>query len=444
MTPRLKRGVIIAGLVAAAAAVAFFSLRGKGVAVDVARAEQRLVREFISEDGETRLADEYIIDMPISGTLERITWDVGDEIKEGELLAQIDPAPLEQQVRELQALITQARARIEGVDIAKPKPQDLASAEVRADEARDRMAIAAKERSIAEINFDEARKQYERMRALLNEGAVSQTRFDEAQRQYRALQESLESAKLAEEAAQKALDIAQLSAERTIGSVDDNEYMRAVYQAEIDRLESQLALIRNDLEKASIEAPVSGPILEKFIEARRVLVAGTPILRMGDFDSIEIESDILSEEVGRVDVGDPVEISGKAVDNKIVQGTVKRVYPSGFKKISALGIEQQRVKVLIDFDNSEAQLRPGTSIDVRIITAEQEDTLAVPERATFRMSDDWNVFCIEDGRAVLTPVEIGLRNDEWAEITRGLDAGALIVAEPKNDLEDGVRVEALN
>jgi HlyD family secretion protein len=191
-----------------------------------------------------------------------------------------------------------------------------------------------------------------------------------------------------------------------------------------------------------LRAPVAGPILEKYVESRRVLPPGTPLLKMGDLSSVEIESDILSEEVVRVHSGQRVEISGKAVGRETsFEGKVKRIYPSAFMKISALGIEQQRVKTIIAFDNSTLGLRPGTRLDVRIITAEKQNAVSVPERSIFRREGKWYVFTVQGGRARLAPVSLGLKNDEWAEITDGLTAGDVIILEPKNDLEDGVRIK---
>ncbi|MCL4693789.1 MAG: hypothetical protein KJ060_14915, partial [Candidatus Hydrogenedentes bacterium] len=158
---------------------------------------------------------------------------------------------------------------------------------------------------------------------------------------------------------------------------------------------------------------------------------------------IEIECDVLSEEVGRINRGDPVEITGKALNDEVIMGSVERIYPAGFKKISALGIEQQRVRTIIAFDNAQTDLRPGTSVDVRIITDEAADAVAVPERATFRSEGGWAVFVVQGGEAVLTPVEIALKNDDWAAIASGVQAGETVVAEPKTELKDGMAVSPL-
>lgn len=416
---------------------------GCGIPVETTEVTRRTVREFIAEDAVTRLGEDYLIDMPISGTLERVRFEVGDVMEQGEVIARVDAFALQQQIKEIESLIAQIRAQTEGVDVAKPKQEEIEQAVLRVNEARDAEEIARKERAIAEADFEDAQKRFRRAQELLAEQAVSQSFYDEADRAFKSAQENLARAKIREEATQKSREIAELALKRLRDSVDDNEYLRDAYQAEIDGMKSRLNVMKNDLKKAEIRAPIRGPVLEKFVDARRVLTAGQPILRLGDLDSIEIECDVLSEEIGRVRVGDRVEIAGKALFGKTAWGTVKRIYPAGFKKISALGIEQQRVRTILAFDNSEVQLRPGTSVDVRIITNESENTLAVPERSTFRHQDGWAVFKVESGTAVLTPVTLGLKNDDWAEIKEGLAEGDAIIADPTNDIADGTSVQAL-
>jgi len=124
-------------------------------------------------------------------------------------------------------------------------------------------------------------------------------------------------------------------------------------------------------------------------------------------------------------------------------GQVERIYPSGFMKISALGVEQQRIRTIIAFDNKEVNLRPGTAVDVSIITAEAPEALTIPDRALFRNEGKWSLFVVDGDTARLINVEVGLRNDDWAEIKSGLDANATIISELKNDLIDGVIVARL-
>ncbi|MCC6696113.1 MAG: efflux RND transporter periplasmic adaptor subunit [Candidatus Hydrogenedentes bacterium] len=438
-----RKRIMIAGGVVAVVALLWLMSRERPVAVEMAEVSARTVREYIAEDAKTRLADDYIIDMPLSGTVDAITLEEGDEVEAGGCVATVDAYGLEQQVAALEALIAQARARITSVDVEKPKPEDLASAELRIKEEHDRQAIAAKERAIAENDFRNAEREWNRVKALFESGAVSQSQYDEAERGLKNARENLERVSLASDSVKKALDIAELASQRLAGSVDDNEFMREVYRKEIENLESQLNVLKDDLAKTQIASPVKGVVLEKFVDDKRVLAAGTPLLRIGDLQTIEIECDVLSEEIVRVKVDDPVEITGKALNDRVVLGRVNRIYPSGFQKVSALGIEQQRVRTILTFDDPSENLRPGTSVDVRIITGEVKDAISVPERATFRSDGGWAVFVVEGGRARLVPVEIALKNDDWAAIRSGLQPGQIVVAEPKNELADGVRVAPL-
>lgn len=425
------------------AALIGFALRPPAMAVIQAKAEQRTVRAYIAEDAETRLDDEYLIDLPFHGTVEPIEVEEGDRVKKGDIVAKMDVFDLTQQVVSTEALVKQARAQTVGVDKAKPKEEELAAAQLRVQEMNDNLSIARREMSIAEIGYENSQREFERAQKLLAEGVVSQSDYDLREREARSAEQNLARAKLAEDAASKALAIAEKNAAQLEGSVDDNEYMRTFYEAEISSLEAQLATLRDDLDRGRIKSPVDGVVLEKFVEERRVMQAGAPLLRIGDMESIEIECDVLSEEIGLVREGALVEIMGKALGGKTIEGTVRRIYPSGFKKISSLGIEQQRVKVIIAFDNEKANLRPGTSVDVRIITAEATDAVVIPEQSVFREEGRWYVFLNDGGRAAKQAVEIGIKNNDWAEILSGIALGDTVIAETRNDLEDGVRITEL-
>ncbi|MEX2016411.1 MAG: efflux RND transporter periplasmic adaptor subunit, partial [Candidatus Hydrogenedentales bacterium] len=352
----------------------------------------------------------------------------------------VDPFPIEQRLRELESLVTQARARITGVDMGKPKVEEIASAALRVQEMRDSLTITQRAVAVAKINVEEAKRNYERAQSLIEEQVVSRTYFDEAQSRFNSLSEQYSQAQLEVQAAEKALQQAELAHTRIVESVDDNEYMREDFEAQIEAIEAQMASLRRDLKKTEVKAPVSGPVLSKEYESRRVLAAGTPVLTIGDPASLEIECDILSEDISRIRPGQAVEISGKALQDETIMGEVQRIYPAGFTKISALGVEQQRVKVIVEFDNETAQLRPGVRVDCRIITGQAEEAVAVPDRAVFREKGQWYVFKVDGSVAERTPVEVGLRNDDWAEIRSGLTVDDVIVAEPTNALAPGVRV----
>ena len=438
----MKRiGIIL--VVAAIGGVIFTAMQGQSVIVEMSEVSRETVFEYIIEDAKTRLDDEYMIDMPINGTIERIDLEIGDQVAKGDVIAHVDTYALEQEILQVKALIRQSAANETGVDIEKPKVEDIASAELHIKEMSDALKIAKAAQDVLKLNRDEALSAFKRSEGLLEAGATSESMYDEAELRYKGLEEDLKRAKLEEGAANKALEQAGIALQRLAGSIDDNEYKRTSYQAEMDGLKARLASLQDDLKKADITSPVSGPVLEKFIEDQRVLIAGEPLLKIGDMQSIEIESDVLSEEIAPMKVGNRVEIKGKALQGEVVFGTVKRIYPSGFMKISSLGVEQQRVRTIIEFDNSIIQLRPGTSVDVRIITAESENTLAIPDRALFRNAEAWSLFFVNGETVELRQVEVGLRNDDWAEIVSGVTEGDLIVSELKNALVDGIAVSRL-
>ncbi len=436
----MKKVLIILTAVLVLAALIML-LRPTPLEVDVRLVERITVREYVIEEAKTRLADIYYASMPFSGTVERISLNVGDYVAKGDVLAIIDAFPLQQDIKALDAGIAQTQARIVGVDMDKPRTEDIESARMRMLEIRDAEGIAHKDRRIAEVNAENARIEYERFATLHEEGMVSQSVYDEARRNYETLQQMLERAVLAEDAAQKSYTAAELSYHRTRDSIDDNEYQREAFDAEIIAMEARRNVLLHDLDKVEIRSPIQGYILEKQVEDRQWLASGTPLLTLGNPETIEIECDILSEEIRSVYEGAFVEITGKAVNQRTIPGMVSRIYPSGFVKISALGIEQQRVRTIIEFDNSELGLRPGVSLDVHIVTAESVDTLAVPERAVFRIEGNYAIFKVRDNRAVLTSVEVGLRNDDWAEILSGLEEGDMIIADPDNQLADGMLVK---
>ena len=440
----MKRTIIIGIVALIVGGGLVVTLLGQALPVEMAQVSIITVSEYVAEDAKTRLADEYIVDMPFSGTVRRLELDVGMEVEKGQPIAYIDPHDLKQQILQIEAQIAQKRAAVVGVDVAKPKEEDIESAKLHVTEMADSLEISRRTRDVIAVNFKEAKRAFDRAKGLLEAGAVSQSFYDEAEMRHNGLLADGERVKLEEDSAQKALVQSELAYRRLIHSIDDNEYMRESFLAEIDMLRAQLAILEDDLGKAVIKAPVSGPVLEKFVEDQRVLAEGSPLLKIGDLTSIEIECDVLSEEVSRMRVGNKVLISGKALQGRELEGKVTRIYPAGFMKISSLGVEQQRVRTLIAFDNQEVRLLPGTRIDVEIVTEEAVDTLAVPDRAVFRHEGGWALFIVEGGRAALTSVRIGLRNEDWAEVLEGVTADTIVVGELKNDLEDGIRVTALD
>jgi HlyD family secretion protein len=228
----------------------------------------------------------------------------------------------------------------------------------------------------------------------------------------------------------------------------------AVLGKEMQEADARLreALLRK--ERGVMTSPVDGTVLERAVSNERYLDAGTVLLRVGQLENLEVEAEVLSEDVVRVEVGDSVEIYGPAIGvpaGQGVFGVVHRIHPAGFTKISSLGVEQQRVLVLIRFaEGVLARLRQQREIGVdyrvrvRIFTDETDSALRIPRSAIFRGADGgWQVFVIRSGRAELLPISIGLMNDTQVEVTKGLEADETVVLAPETTLTSGTRVQGV-
>jgi HlyD family secretion protein len=187
-------------------------------------------------------------------------------------------------------------------------------------------------------------------------------------------------------------------------------------------------------------APGSGQVLRVLEESERIVGAGTPLIEIGEPGALEIVADVLSRDAVRITAGTPVEI----VDwggGEPLEARVRRVEPAGFTKISALGVEEQRVNIVIDLVAPDARLGDGYRVEVRIVTWQGDDVLQIPASALFRDGEQWAVFAVEDGRARRRSVDIGAQATFEVEVRDGLAEGETVILHPSDRLEDGSRVE---
>jgi HlyD family secretion protein len=214
--------------------------------------------------------------------------------------------------------------------------------------------------------------------------------------------------------------------------------------------EARLQQVVQDQQRGTMRSPVDGVVLSRFISNERYLSAGTAILEIGRLEDMEVEADILTLDAVAAKVGDEVEIYGPAIGKPSARGKVTRIFPAGFTKISSLGVEQQRVKVIIRFAEEDLRrlldqrgLGADYRVRVRIFTAENRQALIIPRSTLFRAADNrWQVFAVRNGAARIQTVEVGLMNDEQVEIEKGLKEGDLVIIAPESNLADGTRVSA--
>ena len=371
-----------------------FALRPASVPVDLAVVERGPLRVTIDEEGETRVRDRFVVSAPVAGRVLRIDLEPGDAVTAGKTaLASFQPG--------LPALLdARTRAEAEGrVNVAR-----AALEEARA--ARDR---AQTERDFAESDL-------KRQRELDRAGLVSAEKLEAAIADARAKADALRLADSAIRTAQRGLEVAQAALVVAGGASTSSPIL--------------------------IRAPVTGVVLKRLRESESVVPAGEPLLEIGDPKNLEVVSDLLSTDAVRISTSNLVLIEGWGGE-KTLKGKVRRIEPSGFTKISALGVEEQRVNVVIDFDDAavgENTLGDGFRVEVRIVVWEKENVLKVPISGLFRLGEDWAIYVVADGRAARRTLTIGQRNSLEAEVLSGLQPGDVVIVHPSDAVENGVRV----
>ena len=191
-----------------------------------------------------------------------------------------------------------------------------------------------------------------------------------------------------------------------------------------------------------VRSPVAGHVLRVHEESERIVAAGTPLLEVGDPGDIEVVVDVLSADAVRIRPGAPVAIEDWGGEQPL-EARVRLVEPSGFTKVSALGVEEQRVNVVADFVDGPGALGDGYRVEARVVVWEAPDVVRVPGSALFRRGDAWHVFVVERGTARLRRVEVGHRGSFEAELLAGLEPGERVVLHPSDRVQDGVRVREL-
>ncbi len=448
----MKTWVVIGGVVLVAAmGLGAYSTWSSGVTVQAARVEQGNIREFVDEQGKTRLPETHLITMPFAGRIQEIQWLEGQKVQSGDVIAQVVPSDLDNDVAEAQAAVDRLVASIAENDdstverSAREQALQFVESMVSTVAAADARKIAGRSR------VDFAETFLGRIRRLVDSGGTTKDELDRAELEYVESQVNYQQDVLIAEAVKSIKAATELLPRMVSEYITRKDLTREVLEKQKSEAEARLRQALLNKQRGTMTSPVDGVVLERPIHNEQYLSAGTVLVEIGQLARMEVEADILSEDVVRIQPGDVVEIYGPAVGAAAgsgVAGTVHRIYPAGFTKISSLGVEQQRVMVIVRFADGELEKLHAARdvgvdyrVRVRIFTDEKTDALLVPRSALFRSADGgWNVFAVVSSRAELRPVTVGLMNDERAEITAGLTEGDTVVLAPESSLSDGDRV----
>ncbi|MFZ4681445.1 MAG: efflux RND transporter periplasmic adaptor subunit [Terrimicrobiaceae bacterium] len=385
-------------LYAVGAVLALFIISGlmpKPIEVDTAKVTQGPLTVSVLEEGKTRIRNRYVVSPPVAGYLRRVPVRAGDPIEAGKtLLAVIQAAPS---------------------SFLDPRATAQAESAVRSAEAA-RMQRTEQVQS-AEAELELARKELTRADQLRKKGAIAVQEFDTASNRVDMLDNQLGSVRFA-------LKVAEFELEQA---------KAALLQATGDPTESGQPI--------EIRAPVSGFVLNVFEESAKPVTPGLAIMEVGDPKDLEAEIELLSSDAVNVKPGADVSIEQWG-GGEPLRGKVALVEPGAFLKVSALGVEEQRVKVRVNFtDLPDGVLGDRYRLEARIVTWSADNVRQVPTGALFRRGNDWMTFVVEGGKANLTKVEIGHTNGIAAEVTGGLADGQQVILHPPDTVHDGAAVK---
>ena len=358
-------------------AALIWAFRPTPIAVDTAEVKRSKVIVTVDEEGETRIRQRFVVSAPVEGRLARIDLDEGDPVTKGSVLAQIDPLSLESDVKEAQSRLRQWQAEKEGVARQRPKKEALLQAEarIRAEIAQQREAEAKVAQAKADL--EQAKRDRQRAHNLHAEGVISR--------------QAQETAELEETSRAKALEAAERLAESAIAEVKatqealsilreeqkDPDYLLDVYDARIASVQAELAKLTDDAARTNIISPINGYVLRVHQESARYVEQGTPLLELGNPQDLEIVVDLLSSDAVKVKPGATMLIEhwGGA---QTLEAKVRYIEPSGFTKVSALGVEEQRVNVIADFVDTPVPLSDRYRVETRTVVWSGTDVLVIP------------------------------------------------------------------
>ncbi|HJS92453.1 MAG TPA: efflux RND transporter periplasmic adaptor subunit [Steroidobacteraceae bacterium] len=390
---RITRGTLwLATAAAALVALSAIALRPQPVAVEVGTVSFGSLEVTEEDQAETRSHDRYVVAAPVAGRLLRVLLRDGDSVTDGQAVATLAPVPLSRRERD------EGTARV-----------DAAAAALRAAQAQLQHALE---------DLAQARREEIRLQALVPQGLASTQALDQARTAVTTLGMEVTAARNRGTSAAAELRGAR-AALTALAATSDGRAAPGTY--------------------LTLYAPAAGKVLRVIEQSERVLPSGAPVLIIGDLAHLEVVMEMLSSQAVRVSPGMPALLLAWGGDHPI-RARVRLVEPYAFTKISALGVEEKRTNVILDFVDPPGDLGDGYRVIARITVWSSPHVLQAPLSAIFRCGSDWCVFELEGGRAKLRHIRIGHQNEEVVEVLSGLEDGEKVIRHPPNELADGARV----
>jgi len=368
-----------------------FVFRPQALEVEIATVERRPFAATVEDQGRTRGRKPFLVTSPIAGRLLRSEYIEGDRVSQGQVVARVALLPQDQ------------------------RSLGISQANLAAAQARHSSSLAA---------LDE-------FRSVLSQARVELERREELAKNNLASTEEVENHRQIVIVAEARVINAQASVEAAIADVAS---ARSLLMGTDDSND------RSDQGIEEILAPTDGTIYKVLEENERVIQAGTALFEISNNDTLEVVVDMLTQDAVKVSAGNPIQLSGWGGDYTI-EGVVRYVEPEAFTKISALGVEEQRVNIIADLENAPASLGAEYRLQAAIIFWQSDDELSIPSSAIFQRASGWNTFVITDGKVQLRSLEIGYRERDYTQVLSGVDAGETVILFPSELIAEGVRVK---
>ncbi len=394
---QLRARIGITLLVLALAGALVYGFLPRAETVDIAPAVKGPLAVTIEEEGKTRVMERFVVSAPMSGYARRIVLRVGDAVKQGQVLVEIEPA------------------RSDALD---PRSRVQAQAQVNAAQAN--VAAARENARAAAAQADLARQELQRTESLRTANFISEQALDKAHSE-------VSRTKAAHLASEHAINVARFELEMTRAALAKSSSLQTGKPAET----------------LSVRAPVDAHVLKLVHESEGTVQAGQPLIEIGNPETLEVVVEVLSTHAVQIAPGSKV-LLDRWGSSETLQGAVRMIEPAGFTKVSALGVEEQRVRVIADITSPrEIWRRLGDSyrVEARFVVWEGADVLQIPASALFKFKQGWAVFIVENGRAKTQQVEIGQRAGLIVQVLSGIKAGDQIITHPDDKIADGGRVK---
>jgi HlyD family secretion protein len=396
---KITLGRVLSALaIVAIVVLAIWALLPKPIPIETATVTKGKFVATVDEDGKTRVRERYVVAAPLAGRLTRVRLKAGDAVKADDVVASILPSP---------------------APFLDPRSRQQAEERLGTTEATRERTKAMVERTQAEAA--QAKNELDRTRTLRQSGSSTAQALERAETAMRVAERDLRAAQFQDHAAEHEIE-----------------------QAKVLLAQYRDGAAGTPPERWNVTAPVSGLVLKVTQESETVVQPGTPILEIGDPRDLEVVADVLSTDAVEIHPGAQVAIEHWGGPGTLA-GRVRRIEPAAFTKISTLGVEEQRVNVLIDIVAPEKDwvgLGDAYQVDARITVFSHDDATIVPAAALFRTGEAWSAYVVRNGRAQLRAVELLRRSGRFAAVTAGVQVGDKVIVYPNDRIATDVRVEA--